>query len=250
MGDFAADLRGLHRPGNPVVLPNVWDATSARLFVEAGFEALATSSGAVARTLGFDDGEQTPVDEMFAAISRITRSVSVPITADVERGYGLAPTQIVARLLDAGAAGCNLEDSNPATGELVDTAEQAAWLGEVRAAAGDQLVVNARIDVHLREFGEPAGRVDEAARRARAYLEAGADSVYPITLRDEHDIEHFVHAVPGPVNILYASGGPSLLRLAELGVARVTFGSGLHRQATAAVKRLAENLRADSHPYG
>ncbi|GAA2702527.1 hypothetical protein GCM10010429_07610 [Micromonospora olivasterospora] len=117
----ADTLCTLHKPGDPLVLPNAWDAGSARAVAAAGFPAVATSSSAVAESLGYADGEATPVDEMLAAVARIARAVPVPVTADLERGYGLRPTELVERLLSAGAVGCNLEDSDPCTRALYDS---------------------------------------------------------------------------------------------------------------------------------
>ncbi|OWY62963.1 carboxyvinyl-carboxyphosphonate phosphorylmutase [cyanobacterium TDX16] len=242
-------------PGSPVVLPNVWDAASSRDFAAAGFEALATSSGAVARTLGFEDGEDMPADEAFAAVGRISRSVEVPVTADVERGYGFGPSELVERLLEAGAVGCNLEDSVPGSGAMVEPEAQAEWLGQVRAAADDAgvpLVVNARVDVFLRFGRDQAARdlLAEGVDRARRYLDAGADGVYPIFLLDEAVLADFVEQVTGPVNAFYLSNGPSLARLAELGVARITFGGGLHHATVDLVTTMAERLVAGQDPYG
>ncbi len=132
----------MHAGPPPLILPNVWDPVSARAFADAGFGALATSSGAVAATLGYRDG-QTPADEMLAAVARIARGVSIPVTADIENGYGFAAAELVARLLEAGIAGCNLEDSDPTSRTLADPSQQAEYLAAVRAAAGQQLVVNA-----------------------------------------------------------------------------------------------------------
>ena len=143
----AETFRALHHgrvPGDPLVLPGPWEAASARVFVDAGFPALATPSAGVAASLGYADGE-TPADEMFAAVARIVRAVDVPVSADVEDGYGLAAGELVERLLEAGAAGCNLEDS--AGGVLKDAARHADWLAEVRSAAADLLFLNARVDV-------------------------------------------------------------------------------------------------------
>ena len=238
----AALLRSLHVPGRPVVLPNVWDAVSAKVFAEAGAAALATSSSAVAATLGYDDGQRMPADEMFAAVARICRAVDVPVTADIEAGYGLSAAELADRLLAAGAAGCNLEDSDPATHALRDVGAQAAWLAEVRAAAGDALVVNARVDTFLggRDPG-PDGPVAVAVRRARAYLDAGADCVYPI-LSPADALAAFVREVVAPVNAFHTPDGPSIADLAKLGVARITFGGGLHRRATEYVRELAADL--------
>ncbi|MEV0620922.1 isocitrate lyase/phosphoenolpyruvate mutase family protein [Nonomuraea sp. NPDC050404] len=241
----ASELRALHVPGSPLVLPNVWDAASARAVHEAGFPAVATSSAAVARVLGYDDGEQTPVGEMMAAIARIARVVDVPVTADVERGYRLKPAELAARLAEAGAVGCNLEDSLAGGGEMVDPGEQAEFLAEVRAAAGDALVINARIDIYL---GGPASR-QEAVARGRRYLEAGADCVYPIGLGDEDEIRALVGEVGGPVNIYFRPGMHDLARLAEIGVARVSFGSGPHEATYAYAQSLFEKVRQGHDPF-
>ncbi|MEZ7129984.1 isocitrate lyase/phosphoenolpyruvate mutase family protein [Nonomuraea sp. AD125B] len=244
--DDAGVLRGLHVPGTPVILPNVWDAASARAVQEAGFPAVATGSAAVARVLGHEDGERVPVDEMMSAVARIARAVDVPVTADVERGYGLKPAELAERLLAAGAAGCNLEDSDPRTGELIDPGEQADFLAEVRAAAGQALVINARVDTYL--HGSTSRK--QALARAERYLEAGADCVYPIMLADEDEIRALVTALGGrPVNVLFRPGAPSLARLAELGVARVSFGAGLHRLAHAHTVALLAKVKAGDSPF-
>ncbi len=245
----ATPLRSLHVPGRPVVLPNVWDAVSATVFAEAGFVALATSSSAVAATLGYGDGELTPPDEMFAAVARICRAAGVPVTADVEAGYGLPAAELVDRLLSAGAAGCNLEDSDAATGALRDPSWQADRLAAVRAAAGDALVLNARVDTFLTGRAAQltaAERVADAVQRAEAYLEAGADCVYPI-LAPPDALATFIHAVDSPVNALYLPDGPSVDDLAALGVARVTFGGGLHRQATNHLRELANAVHQQAN---
>ncbi len=146
----ATRLRAMHEGPQPLILPNVWDPVSARAFADAGFGALATSSGAVAATLGYRDG-QTPAGEMLAAVAPIARGAGVPVTADVENGYGFAPAKLVARLTETGLAGCNLEDSDPADGALTDPGRQADYLAGIRAEAGLDLVINARVDVFVRE---------------------------------------------------------------------------------------------------
>ncbi|MFC4115749.1 isocitrate lyase/PEP mutase family protein [Nonomuraea zeae] len=247
--DKASALRALHVPGTPLVLPNVWDAASARAVREAGFPVVATGSAAVSRVLGYDDGEATPVGEMMAAIARVARAVDVPVTADVERGYRLKPAELVERLLATGAVGCNLEDSVPGAGEMVGREAQAEFLAEVRAAAGDELVINARIDVYLRGPGSPVEAHEEAVERGRSYLEAGADSLYPIGLADEDAIQALTAELGGPVNILFRPGTPSLGRLAELGVARISFGGGLHQAAHAYAQGLFAKVREGHSPY-
>ncbi|MGW7044523.1 isocitrate lyase/PEP mutase family protein [Streptomyces avermitilis] len=230
-------FRALHRgrvPGDPLVLPGPWDAASARVFAEAGFPALATPSAGVAASLGYEDGA-TPADEMFAAVARIARAVDVPVSADVEDGYGLAPRELVERLLEAGVVGCNLEDSH--RGVLQDPARHADRLAEVRAAAGDRLFVNARVDTFVRGVTDPA----RAIERAASYVAAGADCVYPIGAPT--DVLPLLRSgIQGPVNLLARPGGPSLTALGELGATRITFGPGLQLRATEALRKIAAEL--------
>ncbi|MFJ8079382.1 isocitrate lyase/phosphoenolpyruvate mutase family protein [Streptomyces sp. NPDC096205] len=231
--DKAARLRALHVPGVPLVLPNAWDAASARAAEAAGSPAVATSSAATAAVLGYADAEAAPVAEVLAAAARMVRAVSVPVTVDFERGYGLRPAELVERLAATGAAGLNLEDSHPRTAELVDAAEQAEFLAAVRDAAlaqGVDLVLNARTDCFLRRAGTPPEQLAAALDRGARYLAAGADCVYPIAVADPTVIRALVEGIPGPVNVGHGPGGPlSPDGLAELGVARVTFGPGLQR---------------------
>ncbi|MFF3915257.1 isocitrate lyase/phosphoenolpyruvate mutase family protein [Streptomyces sp. NPDC001852] len=233
-------FRALHRnrpQGDPLVLPGPWDAASARVLEEAGFPALATPSAGVAASLGHADGA-TPADEMFAAVARIARAVDVPVSADIESGYGLAPKEIVERLLEAGAVGCNLEDSDG--GVLKDPHEQAAFLAEVRSAAADRLFVNARVDVFVHGDKDP----ERAIERAALYVAAGADCIYPILA--PADVLPLLRAgIQGPLNALARldGEGPSPAGLGELGATRITFGPGLQRRATAAVRDTADALR-------
>src|ERR687897_2438755 len=184
-------LRSLHRPGEPLLLPNAWDVATARAVAAAGFPVVATTSGGVAEALGYEDHEGAPGVEMLAAAARIQRGVDVPVTVDAEAGYGMEPAELVAALRSAGAAGCNLEGTDHIAGSLRDPDRHADWLRAVRQAASEDgygLVINARIDVFLGPFLSGAGPgtqeelVPEALRRANAYLEAGVDCVFPITL--------------------------------------------------------------------
>ncbi|MFH9421239.1 isocitrate lyase/phosphoenolpyruvate mutase family protein [Streptomyces sp. NPDC017529] len=241
----AAALRALHHgraADDPLVLPGPWDAESARIFAAAGFPALATPSAGVAASLGYADGSTTP-DEMFAAVARIVRAVDVPVTADLEAGYGLPAKELVERIAATGAVGCNIEDGEQ--GQLTDMARQADRLAEIRAAAGDALVINARTDVFLHGAGggtDLAAQVEEAVRRGLRYAAAGADCVYPI-LAPPEVLGELADRIGLPVNALAVPAGPSPRELGTLGASRVTFGGGLHRRAMDSVRATAEALR-------
>jgi 2-methylisocitrate lyase-like PEP mutase family enzyme len=230
----AEAFRALHHGGEPLILPNAWDPVSARIIAEAGYPAIATSSGAVARVLGYDDGQLTPPAEMFEAVARIARAVDVPVTADMEAGYGLDPKEFAERLVETGAVGCNLEDS--IDDEQVDAGQQAEYLGAVRAAAGADLVINARIDNFF-----TGGTVEDAIARGRAYRRAGVDCVYPIfapldvfrTLADE---------IGGPINAHAAPDGPSAAELIDLGATRISYGTSLHKFTLSALRDLLPGL--------
>lgn len=231
-------FRALHRnraAGDPLVLPGPWDAASARVFADAGFPALATPSAGIAASLGYEDGS-IPPDEMFDAVARIVRAVPVPVSADVEGGYGLAPRELVGRLLRTGAVGCNLEDSEHGT--LKDPQRHADWLAEVRAEAGDALFINARVDTFLCGTGDPA----DALVRARLYVAAGADCVYPL-LAPPEVVPVLREGIEGPLNMAAEPDEECVAELARLGATRITFGPGMQRHASAATGELAARLR-------
>ncbi|MBV9141655.1 MAG: isocitrate lyase/phosphoenolpyruvate mutase family protein [Pseudonocardiales bacterium] len=256
----ARALRNLHRPGQPLLLANVWDAGSATLVEEAGLPAVGTSSAAVAEALGYADREQAPVDRMLDVAERIAATVSIPVTVDVESGYGLEPDELVRRLLAAGVAGCNLEDTDHRAGTLVDESIQAERLGALRASAdraGVPLVINARVDVFLAAYAKAQdGRVNEddlvepALKRARAYLGAGADCVYPILAHTEDALRRFIDGVSGrPVNVLCLPGGLDPARAGDLGAARVSLGPGLWRAAQGWLRERLAVLAEGRSPY-
>jgi 2-methylisocitrate lyase-like PEP mutase family enzyme len=233
--DRARSLRRMHHEPPILVLPNAWDVASAKaLAAVPGCRALATSSAAVARALGWEDGERAPAAEMIEAAKRIASAVELPVTADLERGYG-DPVGTAHAAWEAGLVGINVEDSTRAG--LVPLAEQVEVLREIRAAVPD-LVVNARVDVFL---GIGRGDVEEAVERANAYLAAGADCTYPI-LAPIDSIAALARRVDGPVNVIVQKGTPSPPELQGLGVARLTWGSGLAGtayEAAVAVARAA-----------
>jgi 2-methylisocitrate lyase-like PEP mutase family enzyme len=231
-------LRSLHQPGTPLLLPNAWDVATAKRVVVAGFPVVATTSGGVAESLGYEDHQGAPAEEMLAAGARIARNVEVPVSVDAEAGYGMEPAALVAALFDAGAAGCNLEDTDHDTHGLRDPDEQGEWLRSVRKAADAReypLVINARVDVFIGPFfsgaapAELAKLIPEAVRRAKTYFEAGADCVYPIALSDANQIGQFVAEAGGPVNVIRFPHTPPLAALSELGVARVSWAVTLYR---------------------
>lgn len=228
----AAAFRRMHREPPLLVLPNAWDVASAkRLAALDGCRALATSSAAVARALGWEDGERAPAAEMIEAARRIAAAVDVPVTADLERGYG-DPVGTARAAWEAGLVGINFEDSTRAG--LVALDEQVEAIRAIRAAV-PELVVNARVDVFL---GIGRGDVAEAAERANAYLAAGADCVYPI-LAPPESIAALAHRIDGPVNVIVAAGTPGPAELEELGVARLTWGGGLATAAYDEAARIA-----------
>ena len=243
----AEALRRMHQGPGMLVLPNAWDAASAKAFEAAGFGAIATTSGGVAAALGYPDHEGAPVEEMLAAAARIVAAVNVPVTVDFEAGYGLEPAEIIEGLIGVGAAGLNLEDSDHRAGSLVDAGRQAERLAAVKTAADAaevNLVLNARVDVFLRRAGTGEEQLAEGLRRARLYRQAGADCIYPITLSDGTMLSAFVEAV-GVINANLRRDGPlSLAAASALGVRRVSYATSIFREAMATVERLAVDLNA------
>lgn len=260
----AAAFRALHSGKKILVLPNAWDVASARIIEDAGFPAIATTSGGIAFSLGYPDGQKISRDEMLAAIARIARGVKVPVTADVESGYGDTPEDMarsVRAVIESGAVGINLEDdAHNADHPLVELSLQLEKIHAVQEAAAAQkvaLVLNARTDMYLLQVGDPAKRYDEALRCLSAFRDAGADCVFLPGLSDAATIGRLVSDLKCPVNILAGPGSPSVPELQRLGVARVSLGSGAMRATLGHLVRIAKELTTagtyeslkDSVPY-
>ncbi|MFF2084777.1 isocitrate lyase/phosphoenolpyruvate mutase family protein [Nocardia sp. NPDC058176] len=238
----AKTLLELHRPGNPVVLPTVWDAWSANTAVAAGFSGLTLGSHPVADSLGRPDGEGMTFAELVGQVKRVTEAVEVPVSVDIESGYGLEPVQLIDGLLGAGAVGLNIEDTVHSEGKrLRDAAEHADFvrgLREAADAAGVHVVVNARTDLFLRADGDEADRLDRAIARLKLAAEAGADVLYPVGKHADADLRRLTEELPLPVNAIGQPGTPAKEYFAELGVARISFGPFLQAALGAEASRL------------
>jgi 2-methylisocitrate lyase-like PEP mutase family enzyme len=247
----ANTFRQMHRGPKALLLPNVWDVASARIIEEAGFGAIATTSAGIAFSLGYPDGQKISREEMLARIARIARAVRVPVSADVEAGYGNRPedaAQTAREVIEAGAVGMNLEDGsgNPQR-PLVDLSLQLEKIRAAREAAlkaGVLLVLNARTDIYLDQVGAPETRYAETIKRVVAYRDAGADCLFIPGVRDVDTISKLVKDVQAPMNILAGPGSPSVPELEKLGVARVSLGSGPMRATLGLLRRIAEELNS------
>ncbi len=243
----AKSFRSLHVPGKPLILFNAWDAGSAKAVTAAGAAAIATGSWSVAKANGFDDGEDLPLDLVIANLARIAKATDLPVTIDLESGYGKTPAaaaKTVRRSIDAGAVGCNLEDSIPATGKLRAASDQAKRIAAVRKAAdatGIAYFINARTDVFFQGKRADASLVAEALKRARLYADAGADGLFVPGLTDEKLIAKVCEASPLPVNVMVSQGTPAFKVLAKSGVARISHGP---RPYLLAMKALEDAARA------
>jgi len=245
----ALQLGALHRGPSILVLANAWDAASARIFEVAGCKAIGTTSAGIANTLGRADGQRIGRYQMLEVVKRIAKVVSIPVTADMEAGYGDAPEAVAdtARaVMEAGAVGMNFEDSlGKEERTLADVSLQVERIKAIReaaASAGIAFVLNARTDVFLRGVGEPATRLDHAISRANAYRQAGADCLFVPGVIDRETIARLVKEIAGPINILAVAGSPPVAELEKLGVARVSVGSGPMRATTALARRIAKEL--------
>ena len=245
----ADQFLNLHREPCILVLANVWDVASARIVEHVGFKAIATSSGAIANALGYPDGQRISRAEMLAVVERIASNASLPVTADLEAGYGdtlEAMAETASAMITAGAVGLNLEDgTGNASSPLVAAERHAEKVGRIREVGdslGVRVVINARTDVYLEQVGEPASRFDETVRRLAIYRKAGADSLFVPGVQDAGTIGKLAKAVQGPLNILAGPGAPPVAELERLGVRRVSFGSWPARAALGLFSRFAHEL--------
>lgn len=226
--ELARVLLQLHQPGNPVVLPTVWDAWSANLAAQAGFAALTVGSHPLADSIGKPDAEGMSFDDVLARVAQITAAVDLPVSVDIESGYGLPAPRLIEGLLGVGAVGLNIEDTvHSEGGRLRSSAEHAELVGALRAAAdaaGVHVVINARTDVFLRQEGSPEGRVDLAVARLSEAARAGADVLYPVARHDPETLRRLATELPLPINAIAAPDQDDPASFGPLGVARISFG--------------------------
>ena len=237
-------LLALHQPGNPVVLPTVWDAWSARLAVDAGFAALTVGSHPLADSVGKADQEGMTFDDVLTRVKQITAAVDAPISVDIESGYGEAPTRLIEGLLDAGAVGLNIEDTvHSEGGRLRSASEHAELVGALRAAAdaaGVHVVVNARTDLFLRQDGDESDRVDRAIARLTEAAAAGADVLYPVGFHDPETLRRLASELPLPINAIAQPDQSDPASFGPLGVGRISFGPFLQGALAGRAKELLQ----------
>jgi 2-methylisocitrate lyase-like PEP mutase family enzyme len=245
----ADQLRKLHTTGRILILPNAWDVASARIFEDLGYPAIATTSAGIAASLGYPDGQHISRDEMLDMVGRIARAVHVPVTADLEAGYGPTTDDMVATvkaMATAGAVGMNLEDITGSDESThVDLATQIEKIRAIRRAGesiGVPLVLNARTDIYLMPIGPAETRFDRTVERLRAYRQAGADCLFAPGVKDADTIAKLVRAIDGPLNILLSAGAPTIRELEQMGVARASAGSGVMRASLGYARRVAREL--------
>jgi 2-methylisocitrate lyase-like PEP mutase family enzyme len=235
-------LLALHQPGNPVVLPTVWDAWSARLAVDAGFAALTVGSHPMADSVGKADQEGMTFDDVVTRVKQITAAVDVPVSVDIESGYGESPTRLITGLLDAGAVGLNIEDTvHSEGGRLRSASEHAELVGALRKAAdaaGVHVVINARTDLFLRQDGDEADRVDRAIARLKEAAAAGADSLYPVGFHDPDTLRRLASELPLPINAIAFPDRDDPASFGPLGVGRISFGPFLQGALSGRAKEI------------
>ncbi|MEO6136490.1 MAG: isocitrate lyase/phosphoenolpyruvate mutase family protein [Ginsengibacter sp.] len=244
-------FKELHGNGKLLVLPNVWDPLSALLLESLGYPAIATASASIALSNGFRDGEKIPFEQVLNILNTIVKGVEVPVTADIESGYATNDSELkenIKRLIDTGIAGINIEDSSPASGELISISDQCKKISIIRNIAVEKnvsLFINARADVYIHPGNLSKEEIlSETISRGKAYKDAGADGFYPIVLKEKESIERIISAVGLPVNILLLPGIPNFEALQNMGVARISLGPGFLKIAVNTMKNVAKKLLA------
>ncbi len=238
----ATALLELHQPGNPVILPTVWDAWSARLATDAGFAALTVGSHPLADSIGKPDGEGMSFDDVLTRVAQITAAVEVPVSVDIESGYGQPPARLIGGLLGVGAVGLNIEDTVHAEGKRLRSAgEHAELVGALRSAAdaaGVHVVINARTDLFIRQDGDDSDRVERAIARLAEAAHAGADVLYPVGRHDPDTLRRLATELPLPINAIALPDQDDPASFGPLGVARISFGPFLQAALAGRAKEL------------
>jgi 2-methylisocitrate lyase-like PEP mutase family enzyme len=245
-------FKKLHYSEDLLVLPNIWDVAGATLLEETGYRAVATASAAIARANGYRDGENIPFDLVLSILSQIVKAVGVPVTADIESGYASDAATLktnIRKLIGTGVAGINMEDSDPRTRRLLSIEAQAERIRLIRRVAereGVRLFINARTDVYLLHSDlQSETLLEQTIERGKAYVDAGADAIYPILVKDEVSIATLVEELSVPVNILATTGVPDIQVLRKLGVARVSFGPNFQKAVLLAMKKLLSDVKSE-----
>ncbi|WP_096185661.1 isocitrate lyase/PEP mutase family protein [Evansella halocellulosilytica] len=243
------NFRDLHQQGSTFILPNAWDVISAKIFEESGFKAIGTTSAGIAASLGYPDGQSLPLEKMVETVENIAKSVDVPVSADIEAGYGENVEEVletVKRIITAGAIGINLEDG---TGDrdhpVFDLSTQVETITAIKEFSESNhfpLFINARTDIYWLNVGEASTRFNEAVKRAKAYQEAGADCIFIPGLHDKNAIQHIREEISCPINLLVNQEMPSLTELSNIGIERVSCGSAPFRATITMLQTMSEEI--------
>ncbi len=246
------DFRKLHKLSSTFVLPNAWDVMSAKMFEKNGFKAIGTTSAGIAASLGYQDGEQIPFDQMLTVLERIVNAVNVPISADIEAGYGITVEEVVTnvqRIIETGAVGINIEDgtgdADEPIGDISSQTEKIAAIKERSITSESGLFINARTDIYWLGIGDPSSRFQKTLERVRAYEEAGADCIFIPGLYDKETIHNLRAEISCPINLLVSPDLPALEELSKIGIERVSTGSAPFRATVTLLEKLSEEINND-----
>ncbi|WP_408009955.1 isocitrate lyase/phosphoenolpyruvate mutase family protein [Pseudalkalibacillus sp. A8] len=248
------DFRKLHQLSSTFVLPNAWDAMSAKMFEEGGFRAIGTTSAGIAASLGYQDGQQIPFDQMLTVLDRIVQAVNVPVSADIEAGYGKTVEEIVKnvqRIIETGVVGINIEDGtgdpDAPVEEISSQVEKITAIKELSSATEPGLFINARTDLYWLDIGDPSSRFQKTLDRVKAYEEAGADCIFVPGLNDKETIQYLRAEISCPINLLVSPDLPSLKELSKIGIERVSTGSAPFRATVTLLKKVSEEINNEKN---